>query len=222
MTRIGLSRTLGALNSEWADLESRPVPTAWRLALPGRAASATLGEVLARVRGDADAVLLALLGLQRDGDRLAGRTVVQAMVPKLVLMAARDSEASFDDYLAAMWLRVATYPVERRPHRVAANLALDTLKSVKGGRPREPRTLPGIVEPDPLGDATTVLDAGVQLGAIDPLTRRTMKVVYIDGRSSRAAGVELGMSADSVRWRCSKGVRALRAVAPELSELVAG
>lgn len=221
MTRIGLSRTLAALNDEWLDLQFDPAPDPWRTS-PALAGARTLGEVFARVRDDPDAVLLALLHHQSTGDRLAGRVVVQAMVPKLVLMAVRDPEATFDDHLAALWVRVATYPVARRPRRVAANLALDTLKSITSARPRAVASLPGVVVPDPLADATTVLDAGVRLGVIDGLTRRTLEVVYVDGRTSHAAADVLGVSADSVRWRCSKGVRALRAVAPELVEQLAG
>lgn len=219
MTRIGLSRTLLALNDEWLDLQFTPVPASWRPLLPDEAG--TLGDVFARVPADPDAVLLGLLATQQAGDRLAGRVVVQAMVPKLVRMAVRDDSATFDDYLAALWLRVATYPVRRRPRRVAANLALDALKSVKASQPPALRALPTVPVPDPLGDATTVLDAGVRLGVIDGLTRRTLEAVYVDGRTSHAAGEVLGMSAETVRWRCSKGVRALRAVAGELLDAVA-
>lgn len=220
MTRIGLSHTLGALNDEWLDLQFTPTPAGW-VSVPALAGADTLGAVLARVPAEPDAVLLGLLCLQQAGERLAGRVVVQAMVSKLVLMAVRDPQTTFDDYLAALWVRVATYPTARRPRRVAANLALDALKSVKAGLPGPALALVPTV-PDPLGDATTVLDAGVRLGAIDGLTRVTLEAVYVDGRTSRAAGDVLGMTADTVRWRCSKGVRALRAVASELTDLLAG
>ena len=216
MTRVGLSHTLTALNAEWAELQHSSRPPAWGF-VPG----ATLGEVLASVRDDPDAGLGGLLGGQHAGDALAGRLVVQAMLPKLVLMAARDAEASLDEYLAAFWVRVATYPLARRPGRIAANLALDTLKSVKAARPRAVMALPTVPVSDPLADATTVLDAGVRLGVIDALTRRTLEVVYVGGRTSRDAAAVLGTSPDAVRWRCSKGVRALRAVAGQLVEQLA-
>lgn len=219
MTRIGLSRSLAALNDEWLDLQFSPAPSSWRHTLPEGVR--TLGDVFACVPADPDAVLLALLAAQEAGDRLAGRVVVQAMVPKLVRMAVRDETATFDDYLAALWVRVATYPVTRRPRSVAANLALDALKAVKAAQPPALRVLPTVPVHDPLADATTVLDAGVRLGVIDRLTRRTLEAVYVDGRTSRAAADLLGMTADTVRWRCSKGVRALRAVAGELLDAVA-
>jgi len=85
------------------------------------------------VRADPDAALLALLVLHRQGDAAAGRVVLQAMLGKLVRMAAPDPHATFGDFLGALWERIATYPIERRPRRVAANLALDTLKALRSG-----------------------------------------------------------------------------------------
>ena len=104
MTCTGLSRTVTALNDEWSTLADEPAPLSWRAvpALP----LGTLGDVLAGVRSAPDTVLLALLGLQAEGDALAGRVVVQAMLPKMILMAVRDDWRSeliircIDDYLA--------------------------------------------------------------------------------------------------------------------------
>lgn len=224
MTCHGITATASALNREWAVLtdDPAPLPRSWRLACAHFTAASRLADVLVAVREHPDAVLLALLTLHRGGDALAGRAVVQAMLGKMILMASRDAGATLDDHLAALWVRVATYPIARRPHRVAANLALDVLKTMKS-EPRQPlRQLPPPPAPDPLADAAAVLDAGVRLGAIDPATRRTLACVYVDGRTSAAAASVLGVSADAVRWRCSKGVRALRAVAPELVEQLAG
>lgn len=215
MTRHGLSRTLQALNAEWASLSHAPLPTPWLFAHDGFGADDTLGDVLTRVREQPDAALLALLRLQRDGDALAGRAVIQAMLPKMVRMAGRDAVAGFDDYLGALWLRVATYPLERRRRAVAANLALDSLKTVTADRGRPQGALPGR-QGDPLADAVPVLAAGVRLGIIDSRTRRTLEAVYVERRTSAAAAHLLGTSADSVRWRCSKGIRALRAAREEL------
>ena len=74
MTCTGLSRTVTALNDEWSTLADEPAPLSWRAvpALP----LGTLGDVLAGVRSAPDTVLLALLGLQAEGDALAGRVVL--------------------------------------------------------------------------------------------------------------------------------------------------
>lgn len=220
MTRPGLSPALSLLNAEWHDVQHHRVPPEWGATLPDAMGHGSLGDLLADVRCRADEVLGALLALELGGDHRAGRVVVQAMLPKLVLMAVRDAVADFDDYLAVLWIRIATYPLARRPRRIAANLALDTLKSVKAAHPHAARALPPPL-PDPLGDALAVLDAGVRLGVIDPLTRRTLEVVYIGGRSSGEAAGVLGTSPDAVRWRCSRGVRALRAVADDLVDELA-
>lgn len=228
MTLVEARATLSALNRDWDDLTARrpSLPATWRLAAPALRPPGGLADVLDRVRSEPDAVLGALLRLHRAGDDLAGRTVVQAMLGKLVRMAARDAEASLEDYLAALWVRVATYPLQRRPNRIAANLALDTLKVVKSGTRQHRCHLPAHLPPaspvDPLGDADAVLDAGVRLGVIDATTRATLRCVYVDGRTSASAGTLLGLSADAVRWRCSKGVRALRGAAPALVDALAG
>lgn len=83
-----------------------------------------------------DELLLALIRLAQAGQQLAGRTVLQAMLPKLKLMCWRTSGSTSDDWelhdrrqvgIVEFWDVMMSYPVHRRPHKVAANLALDTL-----------------------------------------------------------------------------------------------
>lgn len=205
-----------ALNHDWAALSVDPVPAAWRLACPAFAGR-LVGDVPETVRSNPDAALLALLRLQAAGDGLAGRAVVQCLLPKMVLMAARDPVASLDDYVGALWVRISAYPLGRRTRKVAANLVLDTLKTVKSPSRQQVGCLPHSA-PDPLSDAVAVLAVGLRLGVIDAITLRVMTVVYIEGRTSAAAGQVLGVSADAVRWRCSRGVRALRTAVPDLVE----
>lgn len=236
MTRDGLTATLSTLDAEWESLSRRSVPIAWLREAPELGSAPEVGGVRAAVRQHPDAVLLALLRLHRAGDPWAGRVVVQLMLPKLVLMAVRNPGATLDDHLTALWECLCTYPIGRRPTKVAANLALDTLKSVstlssigtRAGRPHLalvpcPDDLPDPAPrlgPDPDGPA--VLAAASRLGLIDPLTQRTLECVYVEGRSSREAAAELGMTADVVRWRCSRAVRTLRARVALLTEELAG
>ncbi len=114
-----------SLNEEWDRLAARPVPTGWG------GAARTVGEVLAGVGADPDARLGELLRHHAGGDQLAGRVVLQAMLGKLVRLAAEDRRHGVSDYVAECWLRLAGYPLARRPHRVAANLALDTRRGVR-------------------------------------------------------------------------------------------
>lgn len=97
---VGHGRTdslAGRLNVEWAALAGAPaslaVVAAWAEARPVLAGAHSPEQLRSRIgRADAetrDAVLLALLELAQDGDALAGRTVLQAMLGKAVPTLAR-------------------------------------------------------------------------------------------------------------------------------------
>ncbi len=126
----GLGDARRVVNDEWRQLAELPA-AGLSGGVPALAGCVRLGEVLGRVRDDPDAVLAAVIGAAQRGDLQAGRIVVQAMLPKLVRMCSRDADNDLQTYLACLWETVVTYPLERRPARVAANLALDTLKRAK-------------------------------------------------------------------------------------------
>jgi DNA-directed RNA polymerase specialized sigma24 family protein len=155
-------------------------------------------------------------------------------------MAGRDRRGLVDDYVGAMWCVVAQYPLTARPVRIAANLALDTLKTVHRERrcgEHGPVTLclgtPGLEpllerrlaraaqeqarELEALG-AAEVIEAGRRLGLIDEGTGRLLAHVYVDGLSGRDAAARGGTSPGSLRVRCSRAVRRLAAHAGELVE----
>lgn len=83
---------------------------------------------------ESDQILLALVRLAVD-DELAGRALLQALLPGLRAVAASTTYAAEPEELdaeivAAAWTRIRTYPVERRPARVAANIVLDVRKDI--------------------------------------------------------------------------------------------
>jgi hypothetical protein len=140
----------GQLNREWAELVgapgTAPALTQWALTCPELTDVSTLDGVLALVARAVpsvrDAVLLALVERAQSGDALAGRTVLQAMLGKAVRVAGTvarrddvrgDREEALARAVAALWQAIATYPVARRPARVAANLALDTVALAQRG-----------------------------------------------------------------------------------------
>ena len=96
-----------------------------------------------------DEVFCALLR-QAKSDQLAGLVVLEALLPGLkaslgrTLVAAGEGDELQALLLANAWQQIVGYPVERRPHRVAANLLLDirkhTLRQLPRHRPE--RTLP--------------------------------------------------------------------------------
>jgi DNA-directed RNA polymerase specialized sigma24 family protein len=79
-----------------------------------------------------DAPLLALLELARQ-ERLAGRTLVQVLLPALKVRAdrivhpARLRDEVWELLLFSAWEAICCYPVERRRVRVAANLVLQVV-----------------------------------------------------------------------------------------------
>ncbi len=171
-------------------------------------AGRTAGEVWSEVRGAPDATLLVLLTMAQAGEQLAGRTIVQALLGKLIRLAVLDQRVALDDLLACLWVRIATYPITRRPTSVAANLVLDARKDVLAEQ-RALRAVPGCPATDPDLSAVEVLDAAVSLGLIDQRSREILISVYGDGLGSAAAAGRHGTTATAIRWRCSRDVRRL-------------
>ena len=236
------SRVVDDLNQDWLRLveERSDAVRVWAGRHPELAGCAGLVDLLGRAARGEDDVLRPLLVEAHAGDQLAGRVVVQAMLGRLVRMAARDRCAVVDDYVGALWCVLARYPLAARPARIAANLALDTLKTVHrdrygGGRRTvsvwpagdeleallersgRPEVLDHPVERQSL-DAAAVIDAGHQLRLIDEGTRGLLRHVYLEGLSGRDAADRSGTSPGSLRVRCSRALRRLAAHADVLAE----
>lgn len=231
----------------------------WAAEYPALSGCRDPAGVLAAIHTDPDPALLTLISIHQSGLRsvphpkrirpgpsaergpgvhrartaaeFAGRVVLQTMLAKVVTMARRDRRHAVEDYVGTLWARVGSYPVQRRPRRVAANLALDTLKTVTGDR--EPVSYPmagadldrldrrqlaawglgGAVTDDGVGDAIDdltahrVLRIARGLDLIDEPTRRLLCSVYADGLSSGQAAEKYGLSPTTVRYRCSRAVR---------------
>jgi len=81
-----------------------------------------------------DAVLCALLRRART-EPLAGRIVLQAILPGLMALAGRmlvdtrEREELWSVLMLCAWEQIRAYPIERRPRKVAANLLLDCLRA---------------------------------------------------------------------------------------------
>jgi len=235
-------RIVNDLNREWGDIvasRSGDVPYEGdRHGLP--TTGPALDEVLGLASTGNDAVLAALLARAHEGNRLAARTVLQAMLGRLVRMASRDRSSPVDDYVGALWCVIAAYPLANRPARIAANLALDTLKTVQRDRRWSRQGTASVDLPGPVLDllleqsrqratldhagelrqvsAAAVIDAGTRLRLIDEATSRLLQHVYVEGLSGREAAARGGTTAGSLRVRCSRAVRQLAAHAPVLAE----
>lgn len=189
-----------------------------------------LSAVLTVVASDPDGALGALLHEATHGDQVAARVVLQAMLPKMLTMARRDPAASLEDYLAHLWLRITDYPLERRPHRIAANLALDTLKAVKADQvpllipvadlddqPARSHSDEERPHPDEELSVRELLRTAVDLRLIDPTTHATMLDVYADGLPEAVVAARQRVTTTTVRRRCNRGIRVLTAHARRLA-----
>jgi len=141
-TGIGVLRQL---DQEWERIANGPsgrrAVRRWALGQQSLVGLGSLGAIIERVneRGhveESDAILLVLLR-HADGDDLAARTVLQAMMPAVKNLTAKFStcgawspEETAAVVVAAMWERIRCYPVDRRPRKVSANLTLDTRQRV--------------------------------------------------------------------------------------------
>ena len=215
-TRSGANRQLlNKLNSEWDAVHDR------RLG----ALEMSAGQALDAIRANPDEMLLRLIDAGNHGDNSARRVIVQTLLGKLVLMAAKDPAAELGDYVAHLCVRIAGYPTLRRRRSVAANLVLDTLKAVKAEqqgarrlRPVDDAVLESLAEPPAAQlSALQVLRQASELGLVEEHTRRVLSAVYLEGLNSSAAAERFGTTPEAVRWRCSKALRHLAAHAHELA-----
>ncbi len=249
----------GRLNTEWAHVSmtatSAAAMTGWAGSHPVLAGVCSPEELRAGLPAlDAsgrDAVLLALLERAQDGDQLAARTVCQAMLPKAVRIAGSlnrradgggDGEEALAEAVAALWQAIATYPVQARRSRVAANLALTMLALVQRGHVRsshfgrpapevpiaDVRTMGADSQQDPTIDlaASTTPDAellallawAVRAEVLSRAEAQLLIRVYdvdADGRpvDGRKVAAQEGVSWPVLRQRCHRLARRLGAAA---------
>ena len=228
-----------ALNRDWDELvhRHRGSMPCWSRRHGALRGCESLDDLLAAAQGQPDAILGALLTEVSTGDQLAGRVVLQALLGRIVRMSSRDPAAGVDDYVAALWCQIQSYPLASRPVRIAANLSMDTLKAVHGERrwlrqgevtPWPPevfwderhwagvgRAMDGGHDSELLS-AAGVLQAGRNRALIDDATHALLVSVYVHELSGSEAAERHLTSAASVRVRCSRAVRRLAAHSSEL------
>jgi hypothetical protein len=142
--RDDMMKLFSDLDVEWSDLARAPQATAtvrrWAnddLAL--RDFDSLYGVVFhAQSCGDplvSDSIL-ACLARRAPNDDLAARALLQAVLYGLIRIAVDFRTATFSEeeiasvVVTAGYQRIRTYPIERRPGRIAANVLLDTRQTV--------------------------------------------------------------------------------------------
>lgn len=246
VTRTGARRRtdaslVGQLNAEWsrlcADPRTESAVARWAARQPELTGCLALDDVEPAVCAgggeQADRILLALLRLTHAGDSLAGRTVLQLMLGKAVRIAmtraGRDTRPSLEHTaVAALWTTIATYPIERRPAKVAANIAMETLRAVTtelthqlSETPTSPDVLAADLLPTTGSGRTTadhelldLLTWAVDEGAITAGDATLILDIYTPapGTDGGAAAAERhGLSWPAARQRASRAVRKVAA-----------
>lgn len=169
------------LDAEWRHLVTAPATAAtlarWRDSDPVLARFHDLEELRAAVhdRGDpegSDQVLAALARLAATGghgDTLAARVILQLLIPGAIRLGQRlsgmigDRSTSEAVVFAELAILIRTYPWQRRPRRIAANLLLDCRQRlVRAYHRSHPEICAGLTLHDP-GATTEHCEDGLAL-----------------------------------------------------------
>lgn len=203
----------------WAEREPalRPFASA-RLLLRGLRA--------ARGRHELENAILAALLRQARTDPLAGRVVLQALLPGLknlagrLLFEASERDEVWSLLLAHLWERIRCYPLERRPSRIAANLLLDTLRATTFELAKERDVqIRFVAEPPPAPAAAPgecgrgtdlALARAVAAGALSAQEAELILQTRIDGVELHELAAGQGLAYDTLKMRRIRAERRLR------------
>jgi hypothetical protein len=222
---------LARLECEWNALRGPRLEAlfrTWARRRPALAQTPTPTRLLSFLREpgrneDKDALLRALLAEARR-EPLAARLVLEALLPGLKAQARRllvqsvEREVVWTLLLASAWERIVTYPLERRPNRIAANIVLDTLRATLAGL-REERRWRSELPPEPLperaaetadaSDVDELLAFAVAAHAITTTEAELISATRIDGESLAALASASGTAYNTMKLRRQRAERRL-------------
>lgn len=160
-------------------------------------------------------------------DQLAARIVLQRIVPPLISIARRRGRitpggfaVTFDEVLAAAWIVIKNFPVERRHHKIASNLTRDVEYQafVRNARLRQVSAIaveddasiaaPEAPDPDPGVELSELLRDAAARG-LDPAHVEVLQRIARGGNTEEI-GLEQGVSGRTIRMRRRKALDALR------------
>lgn len=167
-----------------------------------------------------DRVFCALLR-QAQRDELAGLVLVEALLPGLkthlgrILVDAGESDELLALLLKNTWEQIASYPLERRPSRVAANLLLDIRKQTlrELGQQRHFANQDPVARCEPAAAVAADIEAplrrAVAAGALSGNEAELVLQSRVDGRPLVEIAAELGLAYITVYKRRAKAERRL-------------
>ncbi|MPZ27292.1 MAG: hypothetical protein GEV12_13000 [Micromonosporaceae bacterium] len=176
------------LDNEWLHLVSSPATAAalarWGRLEPALDGWADLDALRAAVHDRADlergdqilAALVRLAAVTGHGDVLAARVVLQLLVPGAIRLGQSlaamvgDQHTSEAAVFAELTILIRTYPWQRRPRRIAANLLLDCRQRlIRTHHRTRPEISAGLSLHDTTSTATTAADNDERLALHDLL-----------------------------------------------------
>jgi len=225
-----MSTVIEQLEREWCQLAvDRRAARQLRAVCDAADHAADLGQLERYVRraapAEADQVLVALVGPASGGGELEARVLLQLLLPGVRRLARqwwvlgdRDEQAAAA--VAAVWQRICTYRLDRRPIKVAANILMDAAKELrraattKGGPTEE---LPAICPaPDPqraaADELAELLDDAVHVGALTIADAQLVAAFRITGQRLADIAAHRGTSVRTVTRRRRAAERALESI----------
>lgn len=170
--------------------------------------------------------ILASLIRHAPADDAAARLVLQLLLPgvKAMLRTGRigDHEERTAVVAAALFDRVRTYRIDRRPEHIAANVLMDVRSKLlrwnqeRYRRHRELRPLPESLTPavpggpGPRDEAVSMLAWAVQRGHIDKGAARLIALTRLGGLTVAAVAAADGENEQTVRRRRLRAEKRLR------------
>lgn len=187
---------------------------------------ATVQELVGSLRAqrgdyERESAILAALLREARADPLAGRVVLQALLPGLkrlsgrLLFEAGEREELWSLLIAHLWAGIRSYPVERRPRRVAANLLLDAAHATLADLGKErrlrahaPELAPESVEAGEQEEV--VLARAVRAGALSRAEALLILRSRVEGVPLARIAAEEGAGYDALRIRRRRAELRLR------------
>jgi DNA-directed RNA polymerase specialized sigma24 family protein len=219
-----------SLDRDWRRLVCTVLPARLRLwgeAEPALSRFADASRLIAFLRGAAsaaskDEVLRSLVRIGRE-DPLAARVVLEALVPGLARLAdrvifdERDRDELWALLLGHAWRQIRSYPLARRPRKIAANLIMETRRAALADFIRErrrrseltPRPLTTLAAAPSGPDVETLLRRAVAAGAISPAESELVLRTRIDGVPLQRIAAEEGIAYHTLNVRRLRAERRL-------------
>ena len=213
MSRSFSPTTRARWDADWLDTCRRhdAIAVEWARDCPQLEGCTRLDDVVDACRRD-DLAMLSILTRAQAGCPVAGRCLLQAVLPHLTRLARRDPRRTLDDYLGACW-PVAMSHHPRPGTHVLATLALNTRKAMvreRAGLWLVPDVDMSTAPPDAEITVDDVVAASRQLRLVPAASADVLASVYGDGLTGREAAERHRISPEMVRYRCSSAVRKLR------------